>query len=69
MQTFDNTDILGMMWLAAWFGGILVIAFIASLIQRRGERPILPNPDPKAVVGHKRYYRVTTSRINDRGGI
>lgn len=65
MQTFDDADILALAWFAMMFAVFIVVGVIAHYIETRGNRRVLPPPQPRAVVGHKRYYRITTSRIND----
>ena len=66
MVTYDDLDILAMLWL----GGMTAVFTLVYWIARVFEKPTgLPNPQPGAVVGHARWYRVTTSRINDNKGI
>lgn len=64
MQTFDDLDVLAMAWLAMMFAIVIVIALVSSLLTPR-RREVLPKPQPRAVVGHTRWYRVTTARLND----
>lgn len=66
MVTYDDLDILAMYWL----GGMAVVFTIVYWIATHDRKPTnLPEPQPRAVVGHARWYRVTSSRINDRKGI
>jgi len=69
MQTFDDADILGLMWLGLMFAALGAIYIVAAWSNRRDARRRLPKPQARAVVGHARWYRVTTSRVNDRKGI
>ena len=64
MQTFDDLDILMMAWLALMFAFLIVIAIIAHVVER-SRYQVLPNPQRRAVCDHCRWYRVTTSRLND----
>lgn len=69
MPALDDLEFLALLWLvcmAALFG---LVAVIANWAERRRNRNVLPPPDVRVVHGHKRWYRVTTSRINDNGGI
>ena len=69
MPALDNLEFLALLWLVCMAGLFGLVAVISAAIDRRRDRRVLPAPDRRAVVGHKRYYRVTTSRINDNGGI
>jgi hypothetical protein len=63
MQTYDDLDILAMAWAAMCLAFIIVLAIIGSHFERLGKG--LPKPQPMATRKHARWYRITTSRIND----
>lgn len=69
MQTFDDLDILALLFVAG-AAAVFVLAWIVAVFadKHRQARFIAP-PDVRVIYGHKRWYRVTTSRVNDRGGI
>jgi hypothetical protein len=64
MVTYDDADILALAWMAMFMACIIVALLVASLSgPKTGRR--LPPPQPMATYRHKRWYRVTTSRLND----
>jgi hypothetical protein len=63
MQTYDDLDILAMLWLVMMAVFFVVVAIIAGYFDRLNKK--LPNPQPMATCKHARWYRITTSRIND----
>lgn len=62
--TYDDMDLLALSWLAMMFAFFIVLGIIVSHVERR--RKGLPPPQPMATRRHARWYRITTSRINDR---
>lgn len=66
MVTYDDLDVLAIMWMAGMF---IIFGLVALIVHLTPNAPKLPEPQSRAVVGHARWYRVTTSRINDRKGI
>ena len=63
MQTYDDLDVLAMMWLGMFLVGLVVLGIIAGHFENRNKG--LPPPQPMATRKHARWYRITTSRIND----
>lgn len=63
MQTYDDLDILALMWLGMFIVAMVAITIVGTYFERRAKG--LPNPQPMATRRHARWYRVTTSRIND----
>lgn len=69
MNALDDMEFLALVWTVVMLALFIVIGLIANWADRRRNRNVLPPPDVRVVYGHKRWYRVTTSRINDNGGI
>ena len=69
MNALDDIEFLALVWTVVMLALFIVIGLIANWADRRRNRNVLPPPDVRVVYGHKRWYRVTTSRINDNGGI
>ena len=65
MQTYDDLDILALAWMAMFLAIIIVMAIIASYFESLGKK-VLPPPQRMATRNHKRWYCVTTARLNDR---
>ena len=63
MQTYDDLDILALMWLGMFFAAMVVLTIVGTYFERRAKG--LPSPQPMATRRHARWYRITTSRIND----
>lgn len=63
MQTYDDLEVLAIMFAGIFLALIIVLAIIASHLENLGKG--LPKPQPMATRKHARWYRITTSRIND----
>lgn len=69
MNALDDMEFLALLWTVSMLALFIAIGVIANWSDRRRNRDVLPPPDIRVIHGHKRWYRVTTSRINDNGGI
>ena len=65
MQTYDDLEILALAWMAMMFAVLIVVLLLTPLFLPRQHKRPMATPQRRAVCDHKRWYRTTTSRIND----